>query len=43
MAHGPIDDRTDALAREARAAAGAEARIPVLVIQGSTDRIGRRR
>jgi poly(hydroxyalkanoate) depolymerase family esterase len=37
MAEGPIDNRTDTLAREARAAAGAEARIPVLVIQGSTD------
>jgi poly(hydroxyalkanoate) depolymerase family esterase len=37
MADGPIDARTDTVAREARAAAGAEARIPVLVIQGSTD------
>lgn len=37
MAEGPLDNRSDTLAREARAAAGAEARIPVLVIQGSTD------
>jgi poly(hydroxyalkanoate) depolymerase family esterase len=38
MAEGPLDGRTDALALEARAAAGARARIPVMVIQGLTDR-----
>lgn len=37
MAGGPWDGRTDALAAEARAAAGAKARVPALVIQGSAD------
>ncbi|HEV3010704.1 MAG TPA: PHB depolymerase family esterase [Burkholderiales bacterium] len=37
MASGPFNDKSDALAREARAAAGAKARMPVLVIQGSAD------
>lgn len=37
MAQGPRDDRTDLFAREARAAAGAKARVPALVIQGAAD------
>jgi poly(hydroxyalkanoate) depolymerase family esterase len=37
MAEGPLDARTDALAAQARAAAGAKARVPALVIQGSAD------
>ena len=37
MAKGPWDGRTDALALEARAAAGARARLPVLVLHGSSD------
>jgi poly(hydroxyalkanoate) depolymerase family esterase len=37
MAEGPLDARTDALALEARAAAGARARMPALVIQGMAD------
>ena len=37
MAEGPLDQRTDALALEARAAAGANARLPALVIHGSED------
>ena len=37
MAEGPLDARTDALALEARAAAGAKARMPALVIQGMAD------
>jgi len=37
MAEGPKNAVTDALALEARAAAGAKARMPVMVIQGSAD------
>jgi poly(hydroxyalkanoate) depolymerase family esterase len=37
MAHGPRDGRTDTLALEARAAAGAKARMPALIIHGSAD------
>jgi poly(3-hydroxybutyrate) depolymerase len=37
MADGPLDGRSDAVAVEARAAAGAKARVPALVIQGSAD------
>jgi poly(3-hydroxybutyrate) depolymerase len=37
MARGPSGASTDALALQARAAAGAKARLPVLVIQGSAD------
>jgi len=37
MAQGPFNTKTDVLATEARAAAGAKARVPVLVIQGSAD------
>lgn len=37
MAHGPRDARTDVLAAEARAAAGAKARVPALILQGSAD------
>ena len=37
MAEGPRDARTDAVAIEARAAAGARARVPALIIQGSAD------
>ena len=37
MEKGPLDARTDALALEARAAAGANARLPALVIHGSDD------
>ena len=37
MAQGPRDGRTDAFALEARAEAGAKARMPALVIQGSAD------
>lgn len=37
MAGGPLDGRTDALAAEARAAAGAKARLPALILQGSAD------
>jgi poly(hydroxyalkanoate) depolymerase family esterase len=37
MAAGPRDSRTDALAAEARAAAGPKARMPALVIHGSAD------
>ena len=37
MADGPWDGRTDALAAQARAAAGTKARVPALVIQGSAD------
>ena len=37
MAEGPKNAVTDALAAQARTAAGASARMPVLVIQGSAD------
>lgn len=37
MAEGPRDQRTDTFALEARAAAGASARMPALIIQGSAD------
>ena len=37
MAKGPLDSRTDALALEARTAAGDKARLPALVIHGSDD------
>jgi poly(hydroxyalkanoate) depolymerase family esterase len=37
MAVGPRDNRTDLMGAEARAAAGAKARLPVLVIHGSAD------
>ena len=37
MAEGPKNALTDALAAQARTAAGASARMPVLVIQGSAD------
>jgi poly(3-hydroxybutyrate) depolymerase len=37
MAEGPLDGRTDALALEARAAAGVNARVPALIIHGSAD------
>jgi poly(hydroxyalkanoate) depolymerase family esterase len=37
MAHGPRDGRTDVLAAEARVSAGAKARVPALILQGSTD------
>jgi len=37
MAEGPKNAVTDALAAEARAAAGAKARMPVMVIHGSAD------
>lgn len=37
MARGPRDNRTDVVAAEARAAAGAKARMPVLVIHGAGD------
>jgi len=37
MAQGPRDQRTDTFALEARAAAGASARMPALIIQGSAD------
>jgi len=37
MAQGPRDGRTDLLAAEARAAAGAKARVPALILQGSAD------
>jgi poly(hydroxyalkanoate) depolymerase family esterase len=37
MSEGPRDGRTDALALEARAQAGARARLPALVIHGSAD------
>src|SRR5688500_19171124 len=37
MAEGPRDGRTDVLAAEARAAAGAKARVPALILQGSAD------
>jgi len=39
MAEGPRDGRTDAFAIEARAAAGAKARVPALVIHGSADKL----
>ena len=38
MEKGPRDSRTDALALEARAAAGDKARLPALVIHGSDDK-----
>ena len=38
MAEGPLDERTDAFALEARGAAGAGARMPALIIHGSADR-----
>lgn len=38
MSEGPLDQRTDAFALEARAAAGAGARLPALILQGSADR-----
>jgi poly(hydroxyalkanoate) depolymerase family esterase len=37
MAAGPRDRRTDVLAFEARAAAGAKARVPALIVHGSAD------
>ena len=37
MADGPRDERTDAFALEARAAAGPSARMPALILQGSAD------
>ena len=37
MAEGPRDQRTDTFALEARAEAGASARMPALIIQGSAD------
>ena len=37
MAAGPRDQRTDAFALEARAAAGPSARMPALILQGSAD------
>lgn len=37
MAEGPRDSRTDVLAAEARVAAGAKARVPALILQGSAD------
>jgi poly(hydroxyalkanoate) depolymerase family esterase len=37
MAAGPRDERTDLLAMEARAAAGAGARVPALILHGSAD------
>jgi poly(3-hydroxybutyrate) depolymerase len=37
MAVGPRDGRTDVFALEARAAAGAKARVPAMIIQGSAD------
>jgi len=37
MANGPRDERTDAFALEARAAAGPSARMPALILHGSAD------
>ena len=37
MSHGPRDARTDAFALEARAEAGARARMPALILHGSAD------
>ena len=38
MSEGPLDQRTDAFALEARAAAGPGARLPALILQGSADK-----